>query len=300
MLHRDEIPIDEALVRRLLGEQFGAWARLPLAQVTPPGTVNAMFRLGQDLCVRLPRLPRYEVGLRQELTWLPKIAPLVTLAVPTPVAVGRPSAHFPLTWAVYRWIDGTESDRKQLGDQEQTAVRLAQFILQMRRLDTGGAPRSTRDRPLPSRDSESRQAIAALPAGMDRQAISAAWEVALAAPGWSGVPVWTHGDLLPPNLVLRDGRLAGVIDFGQMGAGDPAVDLIPAWTVLGKLGRQRFRAALDVDAGLWARSRGFALHQALLIIPYYLKTNPSFAAMARRTIDEILADLDLTPSLHPG
>lgn len=125
---------------------------------------------------------------------------------------------------------------------------------------------------------------------LDSDAAVAAWEGALQAPAWTGAPEWVHCDLLRPNLLVRDGRLRAVIDFGGVGVGDPAADVIAAWSVFGQTGRGVFHGALEVDDGTWHRARGYALHQAALIIPYYAETNPGFVAPARRTVEEILAD----------
>lgn len=289
-MHADEVAIDARLVRRLLVEQYADWAELPLTPIHPTGTVNAVFRLGAELCVRLPRLRAWAHDLEKELQWLPILAPRISLSIPEPLAVGKPGAGYPFAWAVYRWLPGAPLDRAHPPDDGPLAERLAQFILELRQVEPAGAPQSRRDRPLPLRDAESRAAIASARRMIDVPAVTAAWQACLQAPPWQGQPVWTHGDLLPPNLLLAQGQLTAVIDFGNLGVGDPAVDVIPAWSVLGKTGRRVFRAALGVDDAAWLRGQGFALHQALLIIPYYRETNPAFAAMALRTLSEIVAD----------
>ena len=165
-------------------------------------------------------------------------------------------------------------------------------MAELRRIDpVAGAPRGGR-RPLRELDAVTRAAIGSARGVIDSDAATAAWEHALRAPAWTGTPVWIHSDLLRPNLLVRDGRLCAVIDFGGAGVGDPAADVIAAWSVFGRAGRGVFRDALEVDDGTWDRARGFALHQAALIIPYYRETNPGFVAPARRTVEEILADLD--------
>ncbi len=163
-------------------------------------------------------------------------------------------------------------------------------MLELRAIEASdGAPRGGR-RPLRELDAETRAAIDASAGLIDRDAAIAAWERALEAPGWSGAPVWVHADLLRPNVLVRDGRVCGVIDFGSVGVGDPAADVIAAWSVLGRPGRAAFRDALGAGNATWERARGFALHQAALIVPYYRETNPDFVALARRTIEQILAD----------
>ena len=289
-LHDLEVDIDLEIVRRLLVTQFPHWADRSLHRLNSTGTVNAIYRLGDDLYVRLPRVHRWARSLRNELRWLPTLAPQLPLAVPDPVATGKPGAGYPFSWAVYRWLDGETFAIDRVRDERQAGVDLAQFISSLRNIDPSGAPRSTRARPLHLQDAETRTAIEASGASVDAVPALAVWDASLRAPAWDGNPMWAHGDLIPPNLLLRDGRLRAVIDFGSVGVGDPAVDVIPAWSVFGAAGRAALRAALDVDDATWARARGLALHQALLIIPYYRETNPDFVAMAKRTVEHVLAD----------
>jgi aminoglycoside phosphotransferase (APT) family kinase protein len=128
---------------------------------------------------------------------------------------------------------------------------------------------------------------------VDTGAVSAAWEVSLAAAEWNGVSCWRHCDLLPPNLLVEGGRLKAVIDFGSAGIGDPALDVIAAWSVFAEEGRLAFREGLGVDEGTWTRARGFALHQAVFIMQYYPKSNPGFVTMAHRTVDQVLGDMGM-------
>jgi aminoglycoside phosphotransferase (APT) family kinase protein len=288
-MHDGEAGIDAGLVRRLVAVQFPRLAGLPVRAVRSTGTVNAIYRLGDDLYARLPRLPRYTSDLVDELRWLPWLAPRVSLRVPEPVAVGQPASGYPFPWAIYRWIDGQQYADELVDDERQAAADLARFVSELRTIDpVAGAPRAGR-RPLRELDAATRGAIDSLRNVIDRDAATAVWERALRAPAWHGTPVWIHTDLLRSNLLVDGGRLSAVIDFGAAGIGDPAADVIAAWSVFGPAGRKAFRAALGVDDGTWNRARGFALHQAVLIIPYYAETNPVFAASAKRTVGEILA-----------
>jgi aminoglycoside phosphotransferase (APT) family kinase protein len=288
-MHDREVDIDADLVRALLHAQFPSWCDLPVEAVQSTGTVNAIYRLGADLCVRLPRVESWAGDLAKELEWLPKLARL-PLAVPAPVASGVPGIGYPFPWAIYRWIEGETFASDRVDDELQAAADLARFVAALRRVDVAGAPPSHRDRPLRELDAEARAVIQSLRGIIDVGATTAAWETSLQAPEWDGAPVLTHGDLLPPNLLVEDGRLRAVIDFGGLGAGDPAVDVIAAWSVFGTAGRRAYRAALDVDDGMWARARALALHQALLIVVYDPETNPAFVAVAKRTVDEAVAD----------
>ena len=288
-MHDDELVIDAALVRRLLAEQLPDVAGRPLREVGR-GTVNAMFRLGDDLAVRLPRTAEWAGDLERERVWLPRLSERISLRVPEPVAEGRPTDEYPLPWAVYRWVDGDQYEDELVADERGAAEDLARFVRELRAGPVAGGPAAGR-RPLAVLDEVTREAIVEAGDLLDTAAVLAAWGRALEAPVFAGDAVWIHTDLLRPNLLVQGGRLAAVIDFGAVGVGDPAADVIAAWTVFGAAGRARYREALEVDDATWERSRGYALTQAALIVPYYRETNPAFTASAQRTIGEVLADL---------
>jgi aminoglycoside phosphotransferase (APT) family kinase protein len=291
-MHDGEVDIDAGLVGRLVAAQFPRLAGLPVSAVQPAGTVNAIYRLGDEFCARLPRVQSWVRDLDREWHWLPKLAPGLSLRVPEPVAMGRPASCYPFSWAIYRWIDGRPYADELVGDERQAAGDLAQFVTELRKIDpVAGAPRGGR-RPLRELDAVTRAAIESARDVIDSNAATAAWERALEAPAWDGTRVWVHADLLRPNLLVDEGRICAVIDFGGAGTGDPAADVIAAWSVFGHAGREAFRSALDVDDGTWNRARGYALHQAAMIIPYYPDTNPGFVALAKRTVEEVLADVN--------
>ena len=288
-MHAAEVHIDTALVEQLLATQFPKYADLPVSAVRSTATVNAIYRLGDDLSVRLPRVEEWTKDLDKEWYWLPRLAPHLSLRVPEPVVKGHPTRSYSFSWAIYDWIGGQPYSDGLVDDEQRAARDLAQFVAGLRRIDPTGAPPGGR-KPLRELDAVTRAAIESSRDVIDVEAATAAWEHALGAPAWRGNPVWIHADLLRPNVLVRGGRIHAVIDFGSVGAGDPAADVIPAWAVFGPAGRRTFREALDVDDGTWNRARGFALHQAVLIIPYYKESNPDFVALARRTVEEILAD----------
>jgi aminoglycoside phosphotransferase (APT) family kinase protein len=288
-MHDGEVDIDAGLVGRLVADQFPQLTGLPISAVQSTGTVNAIYRLGDHLYARLPRVQAWAQDLDREWHWLPTLAPQLSLRVPEPVGRGHPGSSYPFAWAIYRWIDGQPYADALVDDEHQAANDLAQFVVELRRIDPVGVPRGGR-RPLRELDAVTRAAINSARGVIDSDAATAAWERALQAPAWRGTPVWSHTDLLRPNLLVRDGRLCAVIDFGGAGVGDPAADVIAAWSVFSQTGRGVFRGALEVDDGTWNRARGFALHQAALIIPYYGATNPGFVAPAKRTVEEVLAD----------
>lgn len=291
-MHADEIEMDAGLVHTLLAEQFPQFACRPLKLVRSTGTVNAIYRLGEDLYVRLPRSAAWTRDIEHEWTWLPKIAPHVSLQIPEPVVKGQPTQSYPFHWALYRWIEGQSYHDDLIRDECQAAEDLANFIQELRRIDLTEAPRAGR-RALIELDDMTRSAIQSAAGAIDQAAVTAAWQDVLQAPAWDGQPVWIHADLLRSNLLVREGRLCAVIDFGSAGVGDPAFDAVPAWSVFSPNGREAFRKALQIDEGSWSRGRGYALHQALLIIPYYAKTNPQFVRQAKRTVHQVLSDLEM-------
>jgi aminoglycoside phosphotransferase (APT) family kinase protein len=293
-MHADEVDTSVALVRRLLEAQFPRWAGLPITPVASAGTDNAIYRLGDSMAVRLPRIHWAIRQVEKEHRWLPKLAPQLPLAIPEPLAKGAPAEGYPWHWSVYEWLEGESATMERIADPCQAATELAQFIKALQRIDPTGGPlaveHNLRGVPLPMRDAATREALAALDGMIDAEAATTAWEAALQAPEWDRAPVWFHGDLLPGNLLVAGGRLGAVIDFGGIGVGDPACDLMIAWGLFFGESREAFRAALAVDDATWARGRGHALSWALIFIPYYLDTNPIGVANARRTLDHVLAD----------
>lgn len=292
-MHADEVTIDAALVRRLLADQCPQWAHLPLRPVPSAGTDHALYRLGETMVVRVPRI-HWAVGQAElEATWLPRLAPHLPLAVPLPLFVGAPTDVYPWPWSVYTWLPGVNATAQQITDFRTAGRDLARFIRALHAIDTTGAPRSSRGIPLAARDHAVRAALAALnalPPMVDATAAAAAWDAALRAPAWSAAPVWIHGDLHEGNLLAQNGRLSAVIDFGCMGVGDPAVDIMTAWLYLPRETRADFRETLQVDAATWLRAQGWALSMGLIALPYYHETNPVLADIGKRAIEAVLTD----------
>ncbi|TWP47511.1 aminoglycoside phosphotransferase family protein [Lentzea tibetensis] len=283
-MHADEVEISLSLVSRLVSAQFPQWTDLPLSPVASGGTDNALYRLGADMVVRLPRISSAVGQSEMEMRWLPVLAPHLPLTIPRPLALGSPSFGYPFTWSVYRWLDGSADVLTP-----DAASSLASFLLALQGIDTTDAmPARGRGGPLAPRDPHVRAALVALSGTIDVDAAAAAWESALAAPAWDGPPLWLHGDLHGANLLTSHGRLSAVIDFGCLCVGDPACDLMVAWTFLDSAGRDAFRAALPFDDAAWERGRGWALSMALIALPYYRFTNPVLAGIAARTIEQVL------------
>ena len=288
-MHADEVDTDVPLVVRLLTTQVPQWADLPIEPVQSAGTDNALYRLGDDMVVRLPRI-HWAVGqVDKEHRWLPKLAPCLPLAIPVPLAKGKPGEGYPWQWSVCRWLAGENATPDRIVDPQQAARDLARFIAALQQIDAAdgplpGAHNSRRGEPLANRDTETRQAIALLHDDFNAAAMTAVWDAALAAPAWDRRPVWIHGDLQAGNLLAVHGRLSAVIDWGCLGVGDPACDVMAAWLFLPTEARTTFRAALGVDDATWARARGWALSFGVIALPYYQNTNPTLAGIARRAI----------------
>jgi aminoglycoside phosphotransferase (APT) family kinase protein len=293
-MHADEVEIDVPLVQRLLAGQFPEWADRPIRPVLPRGTDNALFRIGDDMVARLPRLERTAWTLEKERHWLPLLAPLLPVAVPIPLAEGHPTEEYPFPWSVYAWLEGENPPVESIANTEQFAADLASFIAALQRIDASAGPppgehNFLRGAPLAALDEDARAAISALDHEMDANVLISAWEDALRAPEWEASPVWVHGDLDVRNLLVTDGRLSGVIDFGGLGVGDPASDVMVAWKVLNPDTRETFRTMLAVDDATWARSRGWVLYQAVSALSYYtLETNPTLVLQAQKWLEEIL------------
>lgn len=283
--------IDVALIRSLVAAQFPRWAGLPVRPVERSGWDNRTFRLGDELSVRLPSAAGYVPAVEKEQRWLPYLAPRLPVPIPAPVGLGGPGPGYPYPWSVYRWIEGTPVDAGPVLDLVRLATDLAGFLVALRAVDATGGPVAGphsfwRGGPLQVYDGETRSAIALLAAAADHAPdppdpgpatpgppgpwpdgaaarAAAIWADALAAT-WTGQPVWFHGDVAEGNLLVRDGRLAAVIDFGTCGVGDPASDLRIFWTLFAGASRAAFRDAVDQDEAAWTRARGWTLWKALI------------------------------------
>ncbi|OXM69192.1 aminoglycoside phosphotransferase family protein [Amycolatopsis vastitatis] len=273
--------IDTALVRRLLRGQFPDWADRPVSPLASGGTVNAVFRLGDDLTVRLPRTAEDVSKEHRVLTALEGLP----VAVPEVAALGEPAEGYPWPWAVHRWLEGEPA----LEGRDAPARDLAEFVVALRANKVDGPP-AYRGRPLTTVDQATRRAIEELSRTdepFDADKALAVWAEAVDAPQWTGPPRWVHSDLMPSNLLLRDGRLTGVLDWATAGLGDPACDLIAAWNLLSGTPREVFRDAVDTDDATWVRGRGWALSMAVIQLPYHRHTNAVISADARYVLTEL-------------
>ncbi|MFD1987817.1 aminoglycoside phosphotransferase family protein [Mesorhizobium newzealandense] len=286
--------IDTVLVSRLIATQFPRWKDLAVRPVVSGGWDNRTFHLGDEMTVRLPSAAAYSLQVEKEHRWLPRLAPLLPLSIPVPLAMGVPAENYPWHWSVYGWIEGETAKRQRIASLPQFASDLAAFLVALQRIDATGGPAPGqhnffRGGPLTVYDGEARDAIVALKGKIDTDAASAVWEAAVAAT-WHGAPVWFHGDVSWGNLLLRQGRLSAVIDFGTSGVGDPACDLAIAWTLFEGKSRDAFRGGLPADEAMWARGRGWTLWKALITVAGHIGVNSGEVEKSRRVIDEVLAD----------
>jgi aminoglycoside phosphotransferase (APT) family kinase protein len=289
------ITIEPEQVRRLVKRQFPQWADLSIRPVANDGWDNRTFHLGADMTVRLPSAAEYALAVGKEHRWLPALAPHLPLTIPVPLALGEPDADYPHPWSIYQWLDGEPADAGQIADPLQLAADLAEFLKALRNIDPADGPRPGihnwfRGGPLRTFEGFTHRALAALDGHIDVGLARKIWKDALDAP-WDGTESWLHGDLAAGNILLNDGLLAAVIDFGTCGVGDPSCDLAIAWTLLAAEARQTFRTHLSIDDTSWARGRGWALWKTLDTYASTLKTNDrTESATARRILSEILSD----------
>jgi aminoglycoside phosphotransferase (APT) family kinase protein len=293
-MHDDEVEVDDALVRRLLAAQLPDLAHLPVERIDAWGTDHAIFRLGRGLSVRVPKIGWAAGQGEHEHRWLPVLAPHLPVEVPVPVAVGEPASGYPYRWYVSPWLDGRNPRPGDVADMTGLAGALAGFVVALQRVDAVGAPgprRGKRGGPLAAADAATRRSAEQLRGEADVDGLLAVWDAGLDAPPWEAAPVWVHGDLSDGNLLVRDGRLAGVIDWGGLAAGDPAVELMVAWNLFDRQARAAYREALGfVDAAMWLRGRAWAASAAVMALPYYRESNPDIVARSWRAVHAVLAD----------
>ena len=293
-MHENEQEVTLELVRALLKEQCPQWADLELIPVLSSGTDNALFRLGDQYVVRVPRIEwsngSVTNGINKESVWVPQLALHLTTPISEPVFKGMPNHTYPWPWSITIWNEGYNPRFENNNEYEKLAIDLADFLNELHSInlpETG--PFSRRGVPLTNLDTETKKALKALEADMDTGPLASLWAELSITPGWDKPPVWMHGDLLPGNILIQDNRLSAVIDFADVGLGDPSCDLIVAWSLLNAHSRAIFRKHLvNVDEHTWRRGQGWALSIALIILPYYKNTNPVLTSVARRIIEQSL------------
>ena len=282
------------LPRKLIARQFPHWAHLPLSHVKSSGTDNHIWRLGSALAIRMPKVEWAAESVARECEFLPRFSGL-PLAIPTVVAQGTPDEGYPYVWSVCDWLEGEAADLTALSDPAQAAHDLAAFILAMSAHDPTGGPVSgsgnnLRGGLLAARDGHTRKAISNLTNEIDTRCAIAIWQAALAAPSSESRNTWIHSDLKEGNLLLREGRLSAVIDFGMLAVGDPAVDVTPAWSCFEGPARSAFLAALNPDAACLARAKGWTLSIAAISWVYYREKNPTLTRISEQTLHRLLSE----------
>lgn len=288
------IEITVPLVRKLIIDQFPQWAHLEIRAVDFGGHDNRTFHLGDEMSIRLPSAQVYAAHVLKEQTWLPLLAPHLSVPIPELIALGVPSDEYPWHWSVYRWLEGQSASSLSLNEMalQQVAEQLAQFLLQLHEIEITGGPVAGehnfwRGGCLSIYDHETRSALKALAGLIDVDNVLVVWERALGSQ-WDRSPVWIHGDFAPSNILIKDGKLAAVIDFGCMAVGDPACDLVIAWTFLKNKSREIFKSCMSLDEDTWARARGWVLWKALITIEQLENKQSSEALLQLQIIHDIL------------
>jgi aminoglycoside phosphotransferase (APT) family kinase protein len=292
-MHAGEIAISDETVRQLVNQQFPSWTSATLERLPRSGTDNQLFRLGDDLLIRMPRIEWAAASAEWEYEWLPRLTEYLRTPIPAPVALGRPGEGYPWHWTVAPWFEG-QTPTPAILDPEEWAVSLGTFVRDLRTVPGMDAPAKSEGRgaPLASLDDWVRTWTTRADASeVDPDAVLAVWRDAVDAPAWDGEPAWFHGDLHDGNLLVRDGRLIAVIDWGAAGRGDPAVDLNAMWGYLPASVAELYRATVGLDDAAYRRARGFALAPAISGWTYYRDTAPHLSALGLATVKALIASL---------
>lgn len=290
-MHPHELTIDSALVNTLLEDQCPQWVHLPLRAIPSSGTDHTLFHLGDEFIVRLPRIDWAAASIDKEYEWLPKITTYLTTPIFTPLFKGKPNSIYPWSWLVGKYHNGHSPKAEQADEYALLAQDLANFLNQFHSIPIASGPFSRRGVPLSELNEKTQQAMHQLDGEIDIHHVTELWQQCMATLPWQQPPVWVHGDFLPGNILIQNNRLAAVIDFSDLGVGDPACDLVIAWGLMNAKSRNIFRNHLiHMDNHTWMRGKGWALSIALIMLPYYKNSNPTLAQLARRMIEQILYD----------
>lgn len=288
------VTINDELVRSLISVQFPQWANLPIKPVSESGWDNRAFHLGEQMLVRLPSAEKYALQAAKEHRWLAWLAPHLPLPIPIPIALGEPAFGYPWKWSIYPWLQGAAASSSRIADPVKFSVNLAQFLVSLQRIDSIDGPRPGphsfyRGGALTTYDSQARRALARLSGQVNVDVAIKLWDAALPTT-WQGKPVWVHGDISPGNLLVHEGCLSAIIDFGQLTVGDPACDLVIAWTLFSGKSRAAFCANLALDVDTWTRARAWALWKALIVASGLVETNAVEWREPLRIVDEVLEE----------
>ena len=286
------LKINKELVQKLIRDQFPEYAHLKICQVKKSGHDNRTFRLGDKMTIRLPSGENYASQVEKELFWLPKLKKYLSLSIPTSLAKGEPTVDYPFPWSINKWIEGDMANCSNVTDLNQFAVDLAGFLKELQAIDTSNGPVAGehnfyRGGDLTIYHEETKAALKNLKL-LQTDKLNDIWSIALESK-WMKRKVWIHGDIAPGNLLVKNGKLCGVIDFGMLGVGDPSCDYAIAWTFFDRKSRKIFFKELRCDKDTWNRARGWALWKAL--ITYNEK---GVTENAKHAINAILEDYEKT------
>lgn len=293
-MKKEHVVIDASLVRRLIASQFPKWKELPIDPVATSGWDNRTFHLGKDMSVRLPSAAEYELQVEKERQWLSILAPALPVPIPMLLAMGNPEYGYPWKWSIYRWLEGAAAASGRIVNLSEFAIDLANFLKALHRIDAiDGPPPGLhsfyRGGSLSVYDNKTRRSITALKDKIDAPMATKVWEAALST-SWENPAVWVHGDISAGNILVHDGKLSAIIDFGQLAVGDPACDLAINWTLFHGESREAFQKALLLDKGTWARARGWTLWKALVVAAGITNPNNSESKQCWRIIADVIAD----------
>jgi aminoglycoside phosphotransferase (APT) family kinase protein len=294
-MHANQLAVSAGTVRELVGAQFPAWRRLTVRAVKPAGTVNAIFRIGDELVARFPLRPGSAASVRRrlesEVAAARQLAGRTRFATPEPVAIGEPGAGYPLPWTVQTWLPGVTAAEDDPGGSVAFAHDLAEFISGVRAISTGGRVfgGSGRGGDLRSHDGWMQTCFERSGQLLDVPRLRRIWEAMRQLPRGTAGDVMSHGDLIPGNLIVSAGRLAGILDTGDVAPADPALDLVAAWHLLEDGAREALRGDLSCGDLEWERGRAWAFEQAMGLVWYYVDSNPAMSRLGRRTLGRILA-----------
>ena len=297
-MYDNEIALTEKDVRLLLQHQFPQFADLTLSYIQESGTENALYRLGDEYIVRLPRFvsdidafEKNEKTLAKELQYLPYLAKHLSFAISRPLFKGAPSKDYPFSWTISKWNEGHNPPFEQADEYAEFAKDIAQFVNELHAVPVEDGPYSRRGVTLSLLDKQTQEALSELNEDIDVPKARLLWEALRDIPYWEHAPVWIHGDLLPGNILINNNRLSAIIDFSDLGLGDPACDLVPAWCLFSANSRQIFKKHLvNVDKHTWLRGKGWALSIALILLPYYKTRSPMMATLARQMLKNIFSE----------
>ncbi len=290
----EKFNVTTEIVERLISEQFPHWSNEVVKPVDKGGWDNGTFHLGDDKLIRLPSAEYYVAQVAKEQTWLPKLAPQLPLPIPTPLAQGSANSEYPWPWSIYNWIDGAPANEQNITDMDQFADDLAGFMKVLQQASTDDAPPAGQHNFFRGGDfsiyeKQSRHSIEALEDRIDGEAMTQIIDDAVAS-SFDDTPVWVHGDIAPGNLLVKDGQLSAVLDFGCCAIGDPACDLVITWTFFTGSARDAFRNAFDSDQATWQRARGWACWKAMLVLQNPDATNAPEAVNSMRVVEDVIAE----------